>query len=266
MGQYSEKSIANPVLLTFSKMEYQHGDINTVHTHAFTEIFIFESGKGYFECGKKREIVGEGDVVLVRAGERHYQQSVEKPLTYYCYAVSEIFDDGNFPSPDGYLILRGEKTEEIIRLNNQCLQELNGDRSYKMSMILALVKLMLVEIIRGAGLDGNCDATDEVRDYIRLHYAEEITLDRLCKIFYTNKSTLLHTFKKNHGVSPLQYRNINRIEMAKKLILSGKNVTETAMDVGFSNPVYFTETFKKFTGLTPMAYKKFAMQKENTNG
>ncbi len=51
------------------------------------------------------------------------------------------------------------------------------------------------------------------------------------------------------------------MEMAKKMILDGKKdrIYEVAERVGYgSNSQYFSQVFKKYTGVSPLEYKEFA--------
>ena len=57
------------------------------------------------------------------------------------------------------------------------------------------------------------------------------------------------------------------MEMAKALIVEGKKdrIYEVAEKVGYgSNSQYFSQVFKKYTGVSPLEYKEFArLAREN---
>ncbi len=53
-----------------------------------------------------------------------------------------------------------------------------------------------------------------------------------------------------------EFINAYRVEEAKRKILSEEKITYIAYDVGFNNKTSFNLAFKKFTGLSPTAYKK----------
>ena len=247
------------VLLDSSEILNGKNDINYPHSHAYVEMFIFEKGSGIFECGKERTTISAGDVIMIEAGKKHVQYPVED-IVYYSYAVADIFE-GNlvFPSTSGYIHLHADETKKILEINQLCQEELKGGKEYAISIVSSLVKQIIVQILRIAVRDRpNKNDVDEIKAYLQKNYDQDITLEQLCKIFFTNKSTLLHNFKKANGTSPLRYLNLYRIEMAKKLLSRGERVTQTALLVGFSNPVYFAELFKKIIGLTPSAFKKWA--------
>ena len=259
LGQ-SYDAIKNPFLLNCEMVNIEKNDESYFHSHAYTEIFVIESGNGVFECGTYSQDFSTNDIIMVKSGAKHTFYTLDGPITYYCYAVTDVFTgDLSFPSSKGYLHLSGDLTKGILGLNVLCQTELNGNKDYKISAVSAYVKLMITEILRCCIREKvKADGVDEVREYLQKHYAENITLDSLCKVFFTNKNTLLHAFKKSNGTSPLSYLNLYRVEMAKQKLSRGATVTETALSVGFYNAVYFAEVFKKETGLTPSAFKKWA--------
>ncbi|MDD6484681.1 MAG: helix-turn-helix domain-containing protein [Clostridiales bacterium] len=80
-------------------------------------------------------------------------------------------------------------------------------------------------------------------------------------ILYTNVDYLGKLFKKETGQNFSHYVMEKRMEMAKKLIVSGSRdrIYEVAEKVGYgSNSQYFSQVFKKYTGISPLEYKEFA--------
>jgi len=96
-----------------------------------------------------------------------------------------------------------------------------------------------------------------VYQYIKEHYTEKITLDNLCFLFGTNKTTLCQCFKKQYGDTILNYINTLRIKEAKTLLRKNElSVTEISEKLGFSSIHYFCRIFKKATGNSPKEYLK----------
>lgn len=80
-------------------------------------------------------------------------------------------------------------------------------------------------------------------------------------VLYTNVDYLGKLFKKETGKNFSHYVMEKRMEMAKSLILDGKKdrIYEVAEKVGYgSNSQYFSQVFKKYTGVSPLEYKEFA--------
>lgn len=80
-------------------------------------------------------------------------------------------------------------------------------------------------------------------------------------ILYTNVDYLGKLFKKEIGENFSHYVMKKRMEMAKDLIVNGKKdrIYEVAEKVGYgSNSQYFSQVFKKYTGVSPLEYKEFS--------
>ncbi len=88
-------------------------------------------------------------------------------------------------------------------------------------------------------------------------------------ILYTNVDYLGKLFKKETGKNFSHYVTEKRMEMAKDLILEGKKdrIYEVAEKVGYgSNSQYFSQVFKKYTGVSPLEYKELArLSREKNN-
>ena len=70
-------------------------------------------------------------------------------------------------------------------------------------------------------------------------------------------SHFIRTFKTQVGYSPLAYQTRLRIERAKDLLqATDLRVSEIAQRIGYQNPMYFSSTFKKHTGMTPLEYRE----------
>lgn len=93
--------------------------------------------------------------------------------------------------------------------------------------------------------------------YIKNNIANKITLKDVAK--YVNYSEIYcdSVFKKETGKSIIEYVIEERIRLAKGLLIDNMyKLSQIAKTCGFSDYNYFTRTFKKRTGYTPMQYKK----------
>ena len=68
--------------------------------------------------------------------------------------------------------------------------------------------------------------------------------------------SLLHTKMKTLvGLSMGDFIRKKRLDRACQMLSQGYNVSETAYATGFSDPNYFSRTFKKHVGVNPSEYK-----------
>ena len=269
IGDKKYEELDEPVLLSVSKQKNgKMGEIKP-HSHSYMEVFYFESGNGFFECDGDKVEVGAGDCIVVSEGKRHLQYSADAtPLVYFSFAVTNVFfpeiGKANCVSTSGYEYVSAEKCPKVSDFVMMCNSELESKNANGIAAATAYFKLLIIYLMRviNPQVKEKTDGfSQEVKNYLENNFAENITLNMLCKKFFVNKSTLLHAFKRDNGTSPLHYLNLIRIENAKKLLANGCSVTESAIKSGFSNPVYFAEMFKKVNAITPSTFKKFTQGK-----
>jgi len=93
-------------------------------------------------------------------------------------------------------------------------------------------------------------------DYIYDHLHTRITVEDLATQFQLNPSYLSRLFKKETGTSVSEYIQMRKIETAQNMLLySDYNPAQIASTLAFPSQSYFTEVFKKRTGMTPTKYR-----------
>ncbi|HEY5560346.1 MAG TPA: response regulator [Clostridiaceae bacterium] len=96
-----------------------------------------------------------------------------------------------------------------------------------------------------------------VKEYIKDHFKEEISLKSAAEHVYMNYTYLSELFKIETGKNFSDYIIETRIEEAKKL-LKNSNIKayEVGHMVGYEEPTSFNRIFKKIVGLSPSEYRK----------
>ncbi len=93
--------------------------------------------------------------------------------------------------------------------------------------------------------------------YIDSNFKENISLDQLAELTHVNKYYLVHSFSKEYGVSPINYLIGRRIEESRHL---GWRTPITpcprSPHAGFFLPSYFSQSFRKLEGISPMEYQE----------
>jgi len=99
-------------------------------------------------------------------------------------------------------------------------------------------------------------AVDIVMEYIHINYPQDIKLETLCGLAYTNRTTLNRNFKARTGKTAMDYLISYRIKIACET-LAQTNITlaEIAEAVGFKYDTYFIKQFAKKMGKTPTEYR-----------
>lgn len=98
----------------------------------------------------------------------------------------------------------------------------------------------------------------KILEYINNNINKKITMDELSKTFYFNKDYLMRLFKKELNTTIMEYINKQRIYNSLETIKSENNsIIKIALNNGFYSQEYFTETFTKIIGVSPLIYRKF---------
>ena len=96
-----------------------------------------------------------------------------------------------------------------------------------------------------------------VRRYIDGHFTENLSLDSLAQLVHVSKYHMAHAFTQEYGISPINYMIACRIDEGKKLLKNDDfSLSLISRMLGFSSPSYFSQSFKKLTGISPNTYRK----------
>ena len=97
----------------------------------------------------------------------------------------------------------------------------------------------------------------QARDYLAAHYSEALTLPSLAAALGISVSQLKRVFHEQIGQSMVRYLTALRIGEAKRLIREGNlTFTQIAERIGIESIYYFSNLFKKQTGMSPTEYEK----------
>lgn len=109
----------------------------------------------------------------------------------------------------------------------------------------------------------NCYVPAEIlklKNYLDTSIGEKINLDEYCGKIHRSTAHMIRQFKGYFGVTPYDYLMQKRIEEARLLLKhSALSVKEIAARLKFSDQYYFSNYFKRKTGLSPQKYKKEMM-------
>lgn len=93
---------------------------------------------------------------------------------------------------------------------------------------------------------------EQVKQYVEMHYAEEISFEAIAKGLFVHPKYLSQLFKRVTGENFVSYVNGYRIQRALELLQSGHYmVYEVSEMTGFRNATYFSQVFKMLTGKSP---------------
>ena len=104
----------------------------------------------------------------------------------------------------------------------------------------------------------NCTNMDikGIINWTKNNFTKQITLQEVADFSGYSKYYFCSQFKKYTRLTYLTYLNQIRITNAKLLLSNpNKSITSISFDCGFESPAYFSQLFKKDTGITQKAYR-----------
>lgn len=93
--------------------------------------------------------------------------------------------------------------------------------------------------------------------YMQEHFAERLSLNEVAEMNYISPWHLSKLLKKETGENFVDLISRIRVDNAKKLLKNpALKIYEISERVGFSDIAYFSKTFKKLAGVTPVEYRR----------
>ena len=242
------------------------GDWSSVpHTHSYVELFYIVGGRGQFLIEDRLYPVRTGELVLINPNVVHTEVSWNaQPLEYIVLGIGGI----ELGLPGGqFALLEPTNGGELLSCLRSIFGEMEEQKLGYEEICQAFTEILLLRLLRSANLpapsqissaSGNrqCAA---VRRYIDLHFKEALTLDTLAEEAHMNKFYLSHTFKREYGVSPINYVISRRIrESCRLLSETDLPLSTIAQMLGFSSLSYFSQAFRKAEQLSPLEFRRKA--------
>jgi len=127
----------------------------------------------------------------------------------------------------------------------------------------------LVMLALGAQLDAETDTgvsenlrrSSEVGTVLEMIFESwdsGLSLDDFANATNTSRYQILRRFSRELGATPHAYLTQHRVKRAKKMIVGGSSLADTAAACGFSDQSHLTRTFSRQLGLTPGCFVQSA--------
>ena len=244
---------------------------STPHVHNYTELFYIVGGQGQFSIDDELFPVSADQLVIVNPNIAHTEVSYEAhPLEYIVIGIEglELSIDGN--NGGRFCIFSFPKDNTALTCMQHILQEMQTREPHHQTLCQAYMEILVVQLMRDASFSGASVSADPVnsrqctmiRRYIDSHYKEPLTLDLLAEKANVNKYYLSHVYKEAYGISPISYMIVCRIQEGKRLLAdTDLSLSQISSILGFSSPSYFSQSFRKAEGVSPVEYRKAHQQR-----
>ena len=250
------------------KMKFSISDISVIYQtnlwtrcahpsgRVFNGFLLFDRGECSIEWGDGDLHCAEGALVYLPTGSHHSVTAPERSLGFYRinFTMTDLSDGKRCVFSDSPRLISRETPKSIYTLADGMKRYTLSESGYlknlsALSELLDYMKHMIVkEDTRRIG---------SVIHYVESSYTENIDVDELARMSYLSEAHLFRLFKKETGMSPVEYRNSLRIKKAQELLFDEEcSIGEISSLVGFESACYFSRSFKKYTGMSPLEYKR----------
>jgi AraC-like DNA-binding protein len=243
------------------------------HLHDNIEIYILLEGDVSFAVESSNYKLTPGDAIITKPNEMHNcilnTKSVHRHLCFW-FDITSSFIFGDFIKHDfgkGNLIRADEKSKaRLLEIYSSLAEATDKNDCYAqfyltLEMLGILKKFISLdnEIAESLSLDNEISEPLSLMKEILLDIDKNFksikNLEYFTVKYYLSQSTLYRMFKENLNTTPKLYIETKKLAYSRKLLKSGKNVTEACMESGFSDVSNYIRLFKKRFAVTPKEYR-----------
>lgn len=238
------------------QIKRQNSDLNALE-------FIVD-GKGTLDIDNQHLEPQKNDIFLLKVGSNHYYKSdAEEPWHKLWIVFTGDFADSliNCYLPkDIYLFKNCEAIkkhfEEIVNISKQ-------DVPYDIMVSKTTINLMYIFMyIRNRVMTENTDLPDVIKKKLDEAVESEFNLDKLCSGINYSKNYIINVFKQKYKITPYRYFLERKIDSAKSYLThTNASIGTIAKILNYADQQYFSSSFKKAVGCSPLEYRKKSRSK-----
>lgn len=242
--------------------------IRDKHWHRSVEIFAVKDGSLNFFLNEKKYHLQAGDFVLVNSNEVHSIYAPDPNETIVLQIPLGSFA-GYYTEEQFIWFSNSEKSddERVFSLLNEMYERNTECRmGYELQMLSCFYQLEYLLVTRYRKLEVHEELLKNTKQlkrlgvitgYLKEHYTEDISLEKLAGIFGYSPSYLSRMFQKYAKINYKDYLQSVRFEHAvKELEETEHQIGDIALNHGFPNSKAFSNLMRKKYGYLPNEYRK----------
>ncbi len=266
----------------------------TEHSHDFVELVFLVDGQAEHLFEGQGYTIRAGDVFIINPGEVHAYQTKpgERIEIINCLFMPELISEvmlrelGVCRSMDYFYVypfldaserfhhrlnLAGGKAEEVYALLKAMMVEWEQRRPGYTTIIRLQLLQLLIMLSRfyaeGASLAYKPAVKERtvlirrINGFLERHFDQKLAVPDLCTFFNISSRQLNRIFKQETGQTVTERIHQIRIERAKQYLLDGDDkVIDIANRVGYEDPSFFSQLFRRKVGCSPGQYRESSLQ------
>lgn len=254
-----------------------------LHDHAFLEFtYILNGSVKHIRDGQKN-VLNAGDYLLVDFGSLHSYEAIKDqtfenldclflpefldPILKGTSSLRKIFEHyllhfnmQAFSHDPAHVIFHDDDGRVLSILKQMQTETERCEAGYKEMIRCCLIQILLITVrkIKDASVASTGhDISSFLTSYVAEHYMEPVTLCELADKMNYSLSYVSKQFKKDMGVSFVNYLQNYRVMQGCRLLSSTRRkITDIAENVGYHDVKFFASLVKRITGLSPTDFRR----------
>lgn len=242
----------------------KHVTFRTLGRKDYQLIYI-AAGVAHFYFEGKERLLSAGHMVLYRPYEMqsYVYYPEDKTEVYWIHftgsGVESILETGHIE--EGVNVFYTGTSPDYQWLFRRIIHEMQLREAHYEMLIAMLLKDIFILMLRNYEKKSTPDNRMEKEiniaiHYFNINYNRDINIDEYAKERYMSSCWFIRNFKKQVGMTPMQYIISIRMSNAQNLLENTDyNIKEISEILGYENPLYFSRLFTKHTGFSPREYR-----------
>jgi AraC family transcriptional regulator len=112
-------------------------------------------------------------------------------------------------------------------------------------------------------MDGSAALVEGAKRAIARNLGRNVTVRDLARVMRCNPSRLCRAFRRSTGQTLTSYRHALRVQVALERLREEQiDLTQLALELGYSSHSHFTQVFRRHLGVTPSQVRANELEKE----
>ena len=252
-------------LYTFFYHEKEQGFVFSGESHPMLELTYVDQGSLHSVADGQDLLLKQGDIVIYGANQWHMQYADMDVAPRYVTLTFELRDE----NLESLINRKFTASRNVVSMLRHMLREHEQADRFSNDMIIALLKLLLLELLRESAspsgiklqtsnaIHSENEIVRKAQQYISSHIREKLSVPLVARQVDVSPSYLTALFHKNLQISPGEYIRRIKLQESKQMIRENDlNFTEIAAVLQYSTVHHFSRQFKEKVGITPTEYAK----------
>lgn len=232
------------------------GHAYPMHAHASWTLLIVDDGAVRYDLDK-HERGASGDLVTLLPPQVPHNGASARPGGFYkrvLYLAPDQLPDGLIGATvDNSAFTDPSLRRRIAALHRAVRQP--GEDLEAQSHLADITERLRAWLGRPT-LPERLDRTPayRLRDLLEEHLVSGLSLDEASRILHFHPAYLVRSFSREFGMSPHRYLVSRRVDLARRLILTGEPLRSVAPGSGFYDQPHLVRHFKRILGVSPKAF------------